>query len=60
MPSSNHQVEPEHNHCDCCLKSWNPNQPNEWGICQCWCSNCQKELNECKYTCYQLPECNIQ
>lgn len=42
----NHDYE---NSCDCCCKGWNI--PNEFGLCQCWCSNCKKPLEECRYTC---------
>jgi hypothetical protein len=37
--------------CDCCLKSWN-DEPNEYGICHCLCSNCGNYLNMCRYICY--------
>jgi hypothetical protein len=39
------------NSCDCCLRSWNESNPNEFGICLCCCSNCDKLLRDCKYTC---------
>ena len=31
--------------CDCCAELWKH--------CQCWCSNCDREYNVCKYSCYQ-------
>ena len=37
--------------CDCCCKSWNYCNPNEWGVCDCWCSKCGGDLKDCRYTC---------
>lgn len=39
------------NTCDCCLKSWTDNY-NEYGICDCICSKCGKDLRDCKYNCH--------
>ena len=38
------------NACDCCCLSWT-NEPNEFGICHCWCSTCGDELKICRYKC---------
>jgi len=35
--------------CDCCAMGWNT--PNEFGLCKCWCSKCEKPLSDCQYTC---------
>ena len=37
--------------CDCCCKGWGIE--NEFGLCQCWCSNCREEMSICQYKCYQ-------
>jgi len=37
--------------CDCCLKSWNEDQSNEYGICNHWC-DCNTLLRDCRYSCY--------
>ena len=36
--------------CDCCLGGWY--LETEFGWCHCICSRCDKDLNECKYDCY--------
>ena len=36
--------------CDCCMKGFD--KANKFGLCQCWCSNCDKQLSDCKYKCY--------
>ena len=40
------------NSCDCCCKSWNIEKPNEFGVCECFCSNCGKNYRDCKYECF--------
>ena len=37
------------NSCDCCVKGWT--EPNEFGLCQCCCSNCDNLLSDCRYRC---------
>ena len=37
--------------CDCCCKGWGIE--NEFGLCQCWCNNCGREMSDCQYKCYQ-------
>ena len=37
--------------CDCCNKSREVNFPNEYGICNCWCS-------QCSYILYRDCFCN--
>jgi hypothetical protein len=37
------------NSCDCCVKGWT--EPNEFGLCHCWCSNCDNLLSYCRYRC---------
>ena len=32
--------------CDCCVKSWDENQPNEFGICNCIC-DCDDLYRNC-------------
>lgn len=36
--------------CDCCVMGWN--EPNEYGLCNCWCSRCDELLRDCKYKCW--------
>ena len=38
------------NSCDCCCLSWT-DEPNEFGICHCWCSTCGDELKICRWKC---------
>lgn len=38
------------NTCDCCGGGYK--QPTKYGgNCHCWCSNCDKPMSNCKYTC---------
>jgi len=40
----------EDNMCGACMGGFN--QENEYGLCQCYCSNCYCEMSDCRYTCY--------
>ena len=35
--------------CDACMGGYS--DENEYGLCQCWCSHCSREMSECRYTC---------
>lgn len=41
---------PDDDVCDCCLGSWT-SEPNEYGVCDCWCSHCDEYLRDCQYNC---------
>jgi len=48
--------------CDCCCGSLDSTIPNNVGgdnnngICSCLCSKCDRELSECRYSCYDETE----
>lgn len=42
----------ENNVCGGCMKSYDVNNPNELGFCNCWCDRCNKPFRGCK--CYKV------